>query len=97
MAHENQDTIICPHCDYEFGDHQMFFDDDDVCCVSCNNIFQLIVNTTYAFDTYKHPCESMPHEWVRTGDIFDNEERVDCKNCDEYNYIDKDGKLRFDA
>jgi DNA-directed RNA polymerase subunit RPC12/RpoP len=65
-AHEYENHIICPYCDYNYDDYDSYAcwdgDDSEVECLACGKTFSLKVRQIIEFSTYKS-AEEMPKEW----------------------------------
>lgn len=98
MAHEYEQGIKCPYCDYTKSDSWEYIDDaeGEIDC-DCGKSYTFSVLQEVTYSTYKKDCEDDKHDYGEPDSYRhkDNTRKVECKNCDNVNYIHDSGKLLY--
>lgn len=82
MAHDFEEKIKCPYCDFEMEDYDHNYhnaDGDEIDCDKCNKHFYVTTNTEITYSTSKKDCEWNKHEY------YEEILSIDQKTCDRWN------------
>lgn len=96
------DEITCPYCGYEMTDSWEIKTDTDYTCDECGKNFDICVNYSVEYSTYKKECKEGKHEFEQKDSKFHlckNEKEAfvsdtqwkyyeifRCKNCEKVEY-----------